>query len=141
MMPDASIRPSQGRILAIALLGPLVGTLAIFLLPYIIDPPAGVSSESGAMVMLLFIFGYLFGILPSSLAAFVYSRAAPRLAGFRRRLFGCIAIGALCGMFGVIVPVTILAREINLDPSFMLLAAIAGAFALPLTALPFPPRH
>jgi hypothetical protein len=133
-------RPSGARIAAIALLGPLVGTLAIFLLPFIIDPPAGGPSEPAAMVTVLLVFGYMFGILPSALAAFVYFLAAPRLTVFWGRLPACIFIGALCGALGVILPISIFAREIILDPAFMSLAAIAGAFALPLTALPFPPR-
>jgi len=133
-------RPSGGRVAAIAFLGPLVGTLAIFLLPFIIDPPAGGPSEPAAMVTLLFVFGYMFGILPSALAAFVYFLASPRLTSFWWRLPACVIIGAFCGALGVILPISIFAREIILDPAFMALSAIAGAFALPLTALPFPPR-
>lgn len=133
-------RPSGARVAAIAFLGPLVGTLAVFLLPFISDPPAGGPSEPAAMVVVLFVFGYMFGILPSALAAFVYFLAAPRLTVFWWRLLACMLIGALCGALGVILPISIFAREIILDPAFMSLAAIAGAFALPLTALPFPPR-
>ncbi len=137
MTPDTPMRPSTGRIVAIALLGPLVGTLAVFLLPYIIDPPAGGPSESGAMITMLFIFGYMFGILPSSMAAFVYWLAAPRLTTFWVRLFACILIGALCGAFGVLPPIWIFAGGFVLELSFMPLAAIAGAVALPLLALPY----
>lgn len=141
MAPDTPIRPSGGRIAVIALLGPLVGTLAVFLLPFIIDPPAGGPSEPFAMAVLLFVFGYMFGILPSALAALGYFLSAPRLTTFWRRLLACVVIGALCGAFGVILPISIFAREIILDPAFMALAAVAGAFALPLTALPFSPRQ
>lgn len=135
--PDHPIRPSRGRIAAIAFLGPVVGTLAVYLLPFVFDPPAGGPSEAGAMVVLLFVFGYLFGILPSGLAALLYFRAAPQLATFWWRLIGCIFIGAFCGAVGVLLPIWIFARAFVFEPSFMALAAIAGAFALPLTALPF----
>lgn len=146
-MADVDTRPapsrqsnSMGHWIVIVLLGPFVGTLAIVLLPFVIDPPAGGLSEMGPMLGVLFTFGYIFGIVPSSLSALVYSRAAPRLTTFWSRLIGCIMIGALCGGLGVIVPIWILARSFVIDPNFMLMAALAGAFALPLTALPFRPR-
>ncbi len=137
MTPETPIRPSTGRVVAIALIGPLVGTLAVFLLPFIIDPPAGGPSEPFAMAVLLFVFGYMFGILPSSMAAFVYWLAAPRLTTFWVRLFACILIGALCGAFGVLPPIWIFAGGFVLELSFMPLAAIAGVVAHPLLALPY----
>lgn len=137
MTPDTPIRPGAGRILAIALLGPLVGTTIIVLVSFIIEPPPENLLGGGEMVILLAAFGYLFGILPSSLAAFLYARTAPRLTTIWRRLVGCIFIGFFCGALGVLAPVWIMARDFVFEPSFMLLSGIAGAIALPLTALPF----
>lgn len=132
-----SDRTSLSRIFIIIAFGPVVGTLVVFSLPYIIDPPAGGPSDSGAMITMLFIFGYMFGILPSSMAAFVYWLAAPRLTTFWGRLVACIVIGALCGAFGVLPPIWFFAGGFVLELSFMPLAAIAGAVALPLLALPY----
>lgn len=138
MAPDIPRRPGRGRIAAIALLGPPFGTAIVVLVAFIADPPpVDLFSDGGEMVSLLIGFGYFFGILPSVLAALLYSCATPQLATFWWRLLGCVFIGGFSGMFGVLVPVWIMARDFVFEPSFMLLAAMAGAVALPLTALPF----
>lgn len=141
-IPLAPIRPGPGRIAAIALLGPMVGTAIVVGLPILIDPPAppGLFGD-GEILPVILTFGYMFGILPASLAAFVYSRAAPQRVGFWWRLVGCVFIGAFCGAFGVLPPIWLFAGEVVLDAAFMLLSALAGAVALPLTALPFSRRR
>jgi len=140
-IPPAPARPGPGRLAAIALLGPLVGTAIVVGLSVLSDPPAPGLFGDGELLPVIVTFGYMLGILPSSLAAFVYSRAAPQLVGFWWRLVGCIFIGACCGAFGVLPPVWLFAGAFVFDAAFMLLSALAGAVALPLTALPFSRRR
>jgi hypothetical protein len=136
-IPPAPIRPGPGRIAAIILLGPMIGTIAVFTAPILFDPPPGDLFSGPEFFVAIMSFGYMFGILPSSLAAFAYARAAPQLIGFWLRLVGCVFIGAFCGAFGVLPPIWLFAGEFTFDLSFMMLSAGAGAVALPVIALPF----
>jgi len=131
------VRPSSGRIAAIALLGPLVGTVMVFFLPVLLDPPSVDPASALEFLWMLVGFGYLFGLVPAALSATVYFWAAPAFSTSWRRVLGCALIGAACGGLGVLLPIWVFAGDLVIEPPFMLLAAAAGAAALPVTALSF----
>ena len=141
MTPTNPIRPGWGRVAAILALGPPIGTAALFLAQSIIDqPPPFVASELLSAALFLLSFGYLFGLLPAASGALAYSHFYSRLTTRWRQFFACVGIGAVSGGIGVLLPVWVFAGSIIYEPQFMALSAIAGAVALPLTAMPLSPR-
>jgi hypothetical protein len=137
MPSDHSIRPSPGRIVAIILLGPIIGSIAVFIVPFIVDPPADDGAMAIRFLPFLFFFGYLFGLLPSAMAGFAYSRLYARLGSGWLRWLQCALIGGLCGAIFTHPLVWMFAGGPVFEPPMLVMGGIAGAFALPLTALTF----
>lgn len=132
-------RPGRGRMAAIILLGPLAGALAFAGLPMAFDPPAGGVGEIGQMSLFVILFGYILGIVPSTLAAVSYWAAYPVLQRWPwpMLLLACLAIGAISGAVGVAFTMSMFERQLSVTPGLIAAGAWAGAAALPLTALPF----
>ncbi len=131
------IRPSAGRIVAIIFLGPIIGTIAVFIVPFIVDPPADDGAMAVRFLLFLLFFGYLFGLVPSAIAGFAYSSLYGRLSTSWVRWLQCALIGALCGGLFVHPLVWMFASSLIFEPGMMVMGALAGGFALPLTALTF----
>ena len=138
--PAIPIRPGKGRIAAIALLGPLVGTVVVFAYLSLVNAPGEISQPASVMFGFLLFYGYMFGLIPSIIAAAAYAFAYPRLFSRWRQLLACLVIGALSGAIGVWLTISIFANAFVLEPVFMAVAALAGAIALPVTALAFSAR-
>lgn len=136
--PNHPIRPTPGRIAAIVACGPAIGTAALFLTQAILKPPPELPTGDVLPTALFLLgFGYMFGLLAAALSAAGYSHFYRHCTTRWRQFFICLAIGAVSGGIGVLLPMWMFAGSMLYEPGFMALSAIAGAVALPLAAMPF----
>ncbi|KKC35377.1 hypothetical protein WH87_17580 [Devosia epidermidihirudinis] len=139
-MADAPKPVSLARVLAIAILGPLVGTLVLLAMMMTLDASPPALPDLLHYLPIFVVFGWLFGLVPSSLSAFLYRRTAPRIDGLWQRVLACVLIGFVCGALAIWPAVWIFSGRISGDLVFAVQAGLCGAVALAVIALPFSGR-
>lgn len=131
---------SLARMLTIAVLGPVVGTLVLLAMMMAMDSSPPALLDLLRYLPIFVVFGWLFGLVPSILSAVLYRRAAPRIDGFAQRLLACVLIGFVCGALAIWPAIWIFSGNISGDLFFALQAGLCGAVALAALALPFSGR-
>lgn len=141
--PASMDRPGGARLAAIVFLGPLVGTILGVGGLFLADPPDARFLADPEFSLVIFSFGYLFGLLPAMLAAFAYWAIHPMVKhwGLAKMVPFCLALGAICGAVGIIIVVSSFENRLTLAMPITALGAWAGAIALVATALPFRKRQ
>ncbi|SMQ59347.1 hypothetical protein SAMN06295905_0216 [Devosia lucknowensis] len=137
--PASAVRPGNGRIAAIVLLGPLVGAICLFIATVLVEPLPGGSFEPVELVIFILASAYMFGLIPSVLAATVYWVVEPiwRVWSWPRLVLAYLVIGAVCGALGVFLSISALERQPIVNEQIILIGALCGALSLVATALPF----
>lgn len=131
---------SLSRLLTIAVLGPIVGTLVLLAMMMAMDSSPPALRDLLHYLPIFIVFGWLFGLIPSILSAVLYRWSAPRIDGFAQRLLACVLIGFACGAVAIWPAVWIFSGGISGDLLFALQAGLCGAIALAGIALPFSGR-
>lgn len=124
------------RWMAIVLLGPLVGSAALFVLAAVLEPPPGGLEDMGFLFAMVLFFGWMVGLLPAIMAAALWCMLPPDLS-FGLRALASLVIGSVCGLVGSVPGLALFGGGLSGAPfwSFVLLA-FAGAVGLAATALP-----
>lgn len=136
-----SLAPSAQKLrlprwLVIVLIGPFVGTLAVFLVGLVLGGSPGGPEDTLFVFLMIVFFGWMIGLLPAIMAAILW-RMVPHDAPFPFRVAATLGIGAVCGLVGSVPGLVLLIGEVRDIPvqSFLLMA-FAGAVGLAATALP-----
>ncbi|AEQ53916.1 hypothetical protein KKY_3935 [Pelagibacterium halotolerans B2] len=134
-MRPASV--SGARFAAIVLLGPIVGTLVVIAAVLVTDPPFAAFDDEALVLPLALGMGWALGLLPAILAAIGWRLALRHARIGQHRLLASLAIGGATGLIGGVPGAIAIFGTAGIFPAGLLLMALAGAFALAATALPW----
>lgn len=135
-MSKWSVDGQSRRLLAIILLGPIIGGLSMLALNVVVEGLPELE-YLGPVIFMFMVFGFLFGVLPAILAALVYLRLEPRLKSAATRCCAAIGIGFVTSMLGVYLILLSVGGETLFSAPEILRVGLSGALALLFTTSPW----